>query len=296
VLPAQRPLRWPTNIRYTIMRRTLIAVVGIALLAGLAIYASSDPSLEGSPRTGQPAAEHRATEGGLALTRETVLAEASDTIERLAAASAEAPQVGDAAEPAADAEWQQYSREPGLGRLMSDVRCSGRLNFRSPDLNAADTYIPSAVRDRFASEIQKAVSDLERLKELKFQIAREQVLELAANKLFRKDADGVWRIGEWKPADKGGGWHSVMLDDGIQYQVRWKDLTSAQEVATLSQFLEQRLYSSVVEFFASVGVLDKQKRDAIQTFWLNGGEERLRALAASDPAQYRYLLRLIHGR
>jgi hypothetical protein len=284
------------------MRKKLLVALAVAASAYCAVRLLLDDSVEGvvgSRGDGVVRERERATAAAAQHGADAILSEAVTAIERLSVAPAMVAQTSSTELALADKVWQRFSREPmGLGRVLSDARCTGEINFRSNLLNPGDTYFEPAVRDRFASDIKMAVARLDRLSELKMSIAKEQVLDLAAKGAFKRISgdSGVWRYGERTPANTDSGWHTVILAGGDQFQIQWSDLTWADQVVATSPFLEAQFNAGIIEFFSQHGALDSERRDAIHMYWINGGDRRLRELATTDPAKYRHLQRLIFGK
>lgn len=284
------------------MRRKMLIALAVAAGAYCAVRFLLDVSVQGVvgfTGDGVLREQERATAAAAQHGADAIVNEAVTAVERLGVAPATVAQASSMELALADKVWQHYSREPmGLGKVLSDARCTGEINFRSNLLNPMDLYLEPAVRDRFLEDIKIAVARLDRLTEIKMSIAKEQVLDWAARGFFvRVGGDSaVWRYGERTAANNDNGWHTVILASGEQYQIQWADLTWAEQVVATSQFLEEQFNSSIIDFFAQHGALDSERRDAIHMYWINGGDVRLRELASTDPAQYRYLQRLLFGK
>lgn len=284
------------------MRKNLLGAVAITVIAFCIVHLLVSGDLQGivgsrgdglfqeRDRIAATAARHGA---------DAVMDEAVTALERLSVTPAMVAPASSADLAQADDSWQRFSREPmSLGQVLSDARCTGEVNFRCNLLNPGDNYIDPAVRERFTLDIKLAVARLNRLGELKMSIAKEQVLNWANRGVFKRigDDSSVWRYGERTPANTDSGWHTVILPGGDQYQIQWSDITWAGEVVATSQFLEAQFNSEITDFFFRHGCLDAERRDAIHTYWINGGDRRLRELANTDPSRYRYLQRLLFGR
>ncbi len=195
-----------------------------------------------------------------------------------------------------DEEWASYSRGDKGIEVFANVGRDGSLNFRSLLLNPDDKYISASARRKFTEQLADATQKHRKLREIRFDLAKEQILSLhSVGKFHQIPGEGKrWQLVGSEPAEPGKGWYIYSLQDGNTFEIRWSDLPWTASALEYADFLRDEIDRLIVEFFYAQGAISASRRDLLLTYGTPSGKLRLRALAKENPDEYRRIVRELY--